>query len=261
MSADAGARFAELVAASAADVALDEAALCIAAQARPDLDIPAELARLDALAAGCPEPTLDGLLSHLFSDLAFHGDRETFSDPRNSYLDEVITRRCGIPISLSVLTMEVGRRLGLDIAGVGMPGHFLIRHLGEPPVIVDPFGGGRLLDEAECEEIFRNLGGTGEFLGRYLEPTGARAILARMLSNLRITFLRRDLKAAIRVMTMHLTIPGIDPGERGALARALGSMGHFATAGRELDRLAEILPPDEAAKVRAEAQAFRSRAN
>lgn len=258
---DAGSRFAELVGRPEEEVPLDEAALLIAAHADPALDVAAELARIDDLAAGVPERSLEGLLTHLFADLGFTGDTEAYGDPRNSYLDQVVTRRVGIPISLSVLTMEVGRRLGVPLSGVGMPGHFLARHLGDPPVIIDPFGRGRLLDEAECEAIFRRLGGSGPFLGRYLEPVGPRAILARMLSNLRATFLRTDLRSAPWVMSLHLAIPGVDPGERQALARALGSLGHFAAAGAALERLAESLPAEEAAKVKAEGQAFRSRAN
>ncbi len=258
---DAGQRFADLVAGPEEAIPLDEAALLIAAHADPTLDVAAELGRIGDLAAGVPEPTLDGLLTHLFADLGFTGNTEAYSDPRNSYLDQVMTRRVGIPISLSVLAMEVARRLGVPLAGVGMPGHFLVRHLGEPPVFIDPFGGGRLLDVAECEAIFRRIGGSGEFHAHYLEPVGARAILGRMLSNLRATFLRTELRSATWVMTLHLSIPGIDPGERGALARALGSLGHFAVAGTALERLAESLPPEEAAKVKAEGQAFRSRAN
>lgn len=258
---DVGKRFAELVGGPEGDIPLDEAALLIAAHAEPGLDVGAELARIDELATGVPEPSLEGLLTHLFADLGFTGNIDAYSDPRNSYLNQVMTRRVGIPISLSVLTMEVGRRLAIPLAGVGMPGHFLTRHLGEPPVLIDPFGGGRLLDASECEAIFRRIGGTGEFLARYLDPVGPRAILARMLSNLRATFLRTELRSAPWVMTLHLAIPGIDPGERGALARALGSLGHFAAAGAELERLAESMPADEAAKVRAEGQAFRSRAN
>src|SRR5439155_1766851 len=81
----------------------------IAVGARPELDVGAELARLDELAAGSPEPTLDGLIRHLFTDLGFRGNTEHYEDPDNSYLDQVLQRRVGIPISLSVLTMEVGR--------------------------------------------------------------------------------------------------------------------------------------------------------
>ncbi|HEV7536715.1 MAG TPA: transglutaminase-like domain-containing protein, partial [Acidimicrobiia bacterium] len=155
------ARFADLVARPDDEIPLDEATLLIAAQARPDLDIGAEQGRLDELAGGCGEATLDGLTRHLFTELGFTGNAERYRDPDNSYLDQVMRRRVGIPISLSVLTMEVGRRLGVAIDGVGMPGHFLVRHRADPVIFLDPFGGGRRLDAAGCRAIFASLGGVG----------------------------------------------------------------------------------------------------
>ena len=138
------------------EIPLDEAALLIAAQARPDLDVGEELGRLDDLAGGCPEATFDGLARHLFTDLGFRGNTEHYQDPDNSYLDQVLRRRVGIPITLSVLTMEVGRRLGVAIDGVGMPGHFLDPPPGRDVPIggatfLDPFGGGRRLDAGGCQ--------------------------------------------------------------------------------------------------------------
>ena len=254
-------RFAELMALPEADVPLDEAALLIAAHAQPDLDVGHEVGRLDELAAECPAPTLEGVIRHLFDDLGFRGNTEDYANPANSYLHEVLTRRVGIPISLSVVTMEVGRRLGVPLVGIGMPGHFLVRHLGDPPVFLDPFGGGRRLDESGCEAIFRRLGGTGPWSARYVDPVGTRAILNRMLLNLQGTFLPRDLRSAAWVLQLRLAIPGLVPGERRHLARALGSLGQFAAAARELDRLAESSPPAEAAALQAEALALRARTN
>jgi regulator of sirC expression with transglutaminase-like and TPR domain len=254
-------RFAELVARPEGDVPLDEAALLIAAHAEPDLDVKHEVARLDELAADCPVPTFEGVIRHLFDDLGFRGNTEDYANPANSYLHEVLTRRLGIPISLSVVTMEVGRRLGVPLAGVGMPGHFLVRHLGEPPVFLDPFGGGRRLDESGCEAIFRRLGGTGPWSAHYVDPVGTLAILNRMLVNLQGTFLPRDLRSAAWVLGLRLAIPGLVPGERRDLARALGSLGQFESAAAELDRLADALPTAEAAELRAEALALRARTN
>ncbi len=254
-------RFAELVTRPEDEIPLDEAALLIAAHARPDLDVDHELGRLDALAAGCPVPTLEGVIRHLFDDLGFRGDTEDYANPANSYLHEVLTRRLGIPISLSVVTMEVGRRLGVPLVGIGMPGHFLVRHLGEPPVFLDPFGGGRRLDESGCEAIFRRLGGTGPWSARYVEPVGTVTILNRMLVNLQGTFLPRDLRSAAWVLELRLALPGLVPAERRDLARALGSLGRFQSAAAALDRLAETLPAAEADELRAEALALRARTN
>jgi regulator of sirC expression with transglutaminase-like and TPR domain len=254
------ARFAELVARVDEEIPLDEAALLIAAHARPELDVAAELGRLDELAAGCKEPTLDGLTHHLFDELGFRGNTEHYQDPDNSYLDQVVRRRLGIPITLSVLTMEVGRRLGVPLDGVGMPGHFLVRHRAEPGTFLDPFEGGRRLDAAGCQDIFTALGGTG-WQDSYLAPIGARAILARMLLNLQGVFLPGSLRSAAWVLELRLTIPGLAVADRLGLARALGSMGQFGSAAATLDRVADELPPEEAATVRTEARGLRARHN
>jgi regulator of sirC expression with transglutaminase-like and TPR domain len=254
------ARFVDLVARPDADIPLDEATLLIAAQARPDLDLGGEQARLDELAAGCREPTLDGLRAHLFAELGFRGNDENYQDPDNSFLDQVMRRRVGIPISLSVLTMEIGRRLGVGLDGVGMPGHFLVRDRRDPATFLDPFHGGRRLDAAGCRAIFASLGGTG-WDDRHLVPVGPRAILSRMLLNLQGVYLPTDLRSATWVLRLRLAIPGLPVPERIGLARALGSLGLFALAAVEFDRVADDLPDEEAVSVRAESRAYRSRAN
>ena len=110
---DATERFAAAVAAPAAEMRLDVAAFCIAAHAHPGLDVDEGCARLDALAARCPVPTFDGLRAYLFDSLGFRGNERDYGDPENSFLDSVVERRLGIPISLAVVTMEVGRRIGV----------------------------------------------------------------------------------------------------------------------------------------------------
>ena len=254
------ARFTELVARPDDEIPLDEAALLIAAHARPELDVAAELVRLDALAAGCKEPTFDGLAHHLFDELGFRGNTEQYQDPDNSYLDQVVRKRVGIPITLSVLTMEVGRRLGVALEGVGMPGHFLVRHRADPDTFLDPFGAGRRLDVVGCQAIFDSLGGL-DWQDSFLEPVGARAILTRMLLNLQGVFLPADLRSAAWVLELRLTIPALPVAERLGLARALGSMGRFGSAAAALDRVADELPPEEAVTVRGESRALRARQN
>jgi regulator of sirC expression with transglutaminase-like and TPR domain len=256
----AAARFAALVARPDEEIPLDEAALLIAAHARTDLDVAAELGRLDELAAGCKEPTLEGLTHHLFDELGFGGNTEHYGDPDNSYLDQVVRRRLGIPITLSLLTMEVGRRLGVTLDGVGMPGHFLVRHRADPGTFIDPFGGGRRLDAAGCREIFTGIGGTA-WQDSFLDPVGARAILTRMLLNLQGVFLPADLRSAAWVLELRLTIPGVAVADRLGLARALGAMGQFGPAAGALDSVADELPPEEAATVRAESRGLRARHN
>lgn len=173
-------------------IPLDEAVLTIARCARPDLDVVGELARLDDLAASCPSPTVEGIVRHLFGDLGFAGDRDTYDDPRNSFLDQVLDRRRGIPISLSVLTIEVARRLGVRLHGVGLPGHFVIGSGDDPDLFVDPFGGGAVLDATGLRMLFRQVsGGSTAWDPAWLAPVDHRALLVRMLNNLKASYLRR----------------------------------------------------------------------
>src|SRR5438552_9903098 len=123
---DATERFAAAVAAPAGKMRLDVAAFCLAAHAHPGLDVDGECARLDDLAYRCPTPTFDGMRAYLFETLGFRGNTRDYGDPENSFLDSVLERRVGIPISLAVVVMEVGRRIGAPVHGVGMPGHFLV---------------------------------------------------------------------------------------------------------------------------------------
>ena len=260
---DPTARFAELVQGPESQLELDRASLLIAAHAYPNLDIEAELEALNELAAGCPEPTLHGWRRYLFLDLGFTGNVDDYYDPANSFLNEVVRRRIGLPISLSVLGMEVGRRLGLEMVGVGMPGHFLLQHVAsDPPVWVDPFSGGRLLDREACEERFHLVNGASTpFLESYLEPVSPRAILGRMLANLKAIYATRgNLEALAWVFALRLAIPGVPELERRDLARVLGSTGQFDKAAEALEELAETLPA-QAEPLLAEAVALRARLN
>ncbi len=253
-------RFAELVAGPEEELVLDEAALLIAAHARPDLDIGAELKLLDRLAAGIPEGTLAEWRRHLFVDLGYSGDLSRYHDPSNSFLDEVIRRRRGLPITLSVLGMEVGRRVGLRLQGIGMPGHFLVK--GGPDVYVDPFDGGRVLDREECVERFRAVNGPrAAFRASYLEPVGPRAILGRMLNNLNAVYAGRgDVAALTWVFELRRALPAAGPGEAREWARTLGATGRYLEAAAELEALAEA-HPREADILEAEASAFRAHLN
>jgi regulator of sirC expression with transglutaminase-like and TPR domain len=262
-TADATAQFAALMQGPEAELRLDRAAFLIAAHAYPDLDVDAELAALDELAAGCPEPTFEGWRRYLFEELGFSGDVDRYYDPVNSYLNEVIRRRVGLPITLSVLGMEVGRRLGVPLVGVGMPGHFLLEHLGaEPRTWVDPFASGRLLDRAACEDRFHLVNGSrAAFSESFLDPVPPRAIVGRMLANLKAIYASLgDLQALTWVFALRLSIPGTPALERRDLARVLGSTGQFVEAAEALEQLAET-NPGLADSLRNEALALRARLN
>ncbi|MHB8670723.1 MAG: SirB1 family protein [Acidimicrobiales bacterium] len=263
-AAAAAERFSALVRGPEEAIPLDEAALLIAAQVHPGLDLPAELSRLDDIAASAAEPTFDGWRRLLFGELGFRGNTIDYHDPANSMLDEVLSRRTGIPITLAVVGMEVGRRMGVALAGVGMPGHFLLLHddPGSGAVYVDAFEGGRLLDAEGCRERFGAvMGPEVPFLPAYLAPVGPRAILARMLANLRTVYRSRHEPAELAwVLRLRLAIPGVPEGDRAELARSLTATGRFPEAAAELERLAEDRP-GQADELRSQALALRSRLN
>lgn len=196
--------------AAAPDHALDigEAALWIGAEEDGPVDVDTYLDRLDALAAELrprlvPELTarerLDQLLAYVFRELGFHGNESDYYDPKNSYFHRVLDRRCGLPISLALLLIELARRVGLRIAGVGFPAHFLAVDLDLPQLFIDPFHGGRLLTEYECRVMLRQkTQGRVEFDRNLLRPVGGRQLLVRMLTNLKSVHLSRgDLERAL----------------------------------------------------------------
>jgi hypothetical protein len=254
---DAVRRFAELV--SQPDPPLDRAALVLAAGADPNLDIEHWLAELDRLAEGVTD--LDGLLHRLFVQERFTGNTRNYYDPRNSLLPHVLTRRLGIPITLAVVCMEVGRRAGVPIDGVGMPGHFLVRPVGSD-VLFDVFDGGAELTFAACESRFRELGGTGPFGRHLLEATTTRAILVRMLENLRAVFrtLRRP-AGTEWILRMRLTLPGAGLAEQLELAQALGSQAKWIEGARTLEALVPAAQPELAQRLAIAARSLRANLN
>jgi regulator of sirC expression with transglutaminase-like and TPR domain len=224
--ADTFERFVEVVRRPPEAVPLDEAGLCIAAHADPDLDVDAYLVRLDELAAEVRTPTLDGLVRHLFASGRFSGNSDDYYDPRNSFLNEVLDRRVGIPISLAVLAMEVGRRIGVPVWGVGLPGHFVVRDKVDPSVFIDPFHGGRQLNAAGCRALHRATVGAGApWDEAYLEPVGRPAIVARMLANLRAIYERRDDIESLRwVMRLRCALPDATTADRRDYARLMAPL-------------------------------------
>ena len=206
--------FAALVAAGE-KTDLGRAALAIARIAHPTLDPAPSLRELDSLAAAARprmgRATAAGdLAAYLFGQCGFRGNQEDYYDPRNSCLNDVLERRRGIPISLSVVFIEVATRLGLAVEGVGFPGHFLVRVTGGPePVLLDPFFGGRSIDEGELLARYRALRGVdvATLPPDALAATGTIGILTRMLRNLLRVYLQRAehsraLEAADLVLVM-----------------------------------------------------------
>ncbi|MCU1486115.1 MAG: hypothetical protein JWN67_2861 [Actinomycetia bacterium] len=257
---DPTARFTDLVAGPEAALPLDEVGLLIAAHARPGLDVDVELARFDELAAQAAEPTLDGLRRLLFRDLGFTGNDADYYDPRNSYLDAVLERRTGIPISLAVVMLEVGRRLGVPLAGVSMPGHFLVRDKVDPEVFVDPFAQGLVLDRQGCRLRFHGVHGPeANFDDAYLDPVGKLLIVDRQLANLEnIANVRGETFTLLWVLRLRAAIPDADDNVRRRLAITLGASGRPDEGADLLEKLAATTGDEASARA---ARAMRARMN
>jgi regulator of sirC expression with transglutaminase-like and TPR domain len=266
-SAGAADRFAAIVQGPERDLHLDEAALLVAAQAYPGLDIDVWLGRLDDLASHCRDATFDGVITHVFGPLGFAGNHDEYYDPRNSFLNDVIVRRLGIPITLAVITMEIGRRLGVGIVGIGMPGHFLVRDGLDADAFVDPFAGGRRLGVEDCEAAFRARQGRDiRFDPRFLEPVGPVAIVSRLLANLKAIYRSgRERRSLEWVLRLRIALPGASLDERRELASVLAADGRFDEAGDELivaaARYEESGEQDRAAELRSAATRVRARLN
>lgn len=242
---------------------LDEAALLIAAHARPDLDVAAAQDRLDRLAHEVPAPTVDALRHHLFAEARFSGNHADYYDPRNSYLDQVLERGAGIPITLSVLMIEVGRRLEVPLAAVSMPGHFLVGDQRQPDRFVDPFDRGAVLDRSGCEARFRAIHPPGTaFEARFLEPVPTRSVLARMLANLdAIATARADRTMLAWVVRLRTCLPGASPAEHRRLASVLAASCRFGEAADVLERLAAHTSGRAGDEDVADARRLRARLN
>jgi regulator of sirC expression with transglutaminase-like and TPR domain len=196
--------FAEMAGRPSEAIEIDRAALLIAAEEYPELRVETYLAQLDGLAERVSQLLYADAGSHeilarlhqiLFEEEGFHGNLEDYYDPRNSYLNQVLDRRTGIPITISTVYLEVARRLGFRVVGVGFPGHFLVKHSTPrgSEIVIDPFAKGKILSLEECRERLSQMSnGQIEFTPEHLRPATARQMLVRMLNNLKTIYLTRD---------------------------------------------------------------------
>lgn len=213
--------FARLMEREDQEINLAEAALLIARTEYPDLDLAEQLERLDRLASEVnagpghpPGENVRAMNEVLFEIENFSGNDDEYDDPRNSYLNLVLERKKGIPITLSVVYMEVARRRALPVVGVGFPGHFLVKYLTEPEaLIIDPYYRGALLSRKDCAERLKtHFGEESELKPEYLAASTNKQILARMLNNLKGSYFRRG--QYWKVLTMIELAFAIDPGSR-----------------------------------------------
>jgi regulator of sirC expression with transglutaminase-like and TPR domain len=253
--------FAQLVSGSEPAIDLATAALLIAKEEYPELEVTRYLSRLDGMAAelrdrvgGGPEAhqLIAALGDYLFKEQGFRGNMHDYYDPRNSYLNDVLDRRMGIPITLSTVYMEVGRRLGLRLRGVGMPGHFLVKYVGpDEEIVIDPYGGGAIVSPADCQRILDRISkGKLAFQPHFLATLGTRQILARMLTNLKAIYFNSQAYAKALSVVERLLI--LDPQaaneirDRGLLSSQLK---RYPEAMADLERYLKLAPAAEDAEV------------
>lgn len=236
---------------------LAPAALAIARVEYPALDAEPYLDLIDDMGnnasrrlagvTGTSSEAIGLLNEYLFEEEGFSGNRENYEDPRNSFLNEVLDRRRGIPITLAVIYMEVARRAGVEVTGVNFPGHFLLRAgspLGADDLIIDPFHGGAMLSEFDCRQLLRShVGDEAAFDGSLLAPATRHDIVVRMLVNLKRLYVRmRSFPQARFVSTLLLTVNPSAVSElrdRGLLAYHLED---FASALRDLEEYLRLSP-------------------
>jgi len=211
--------FAEIVSRDQFDLA--EASFMLAQDIYPGIDIAAYLGRLDDIAVAIKkriagdafaEQKVIALNYYLFNEMRFSGNIEDYYDPRNSYLNQVMERRIGIPISLSILYLEVGKRLGLNLKGISFPGHFLVKlAVKRGQLVLDPFIGGEAQSEADLRARLAQVLPSGKAeelqLDQYLEPATPCQIIARVLRNLKSIYMQTGkLEQALSVMQRMLLV-------------------------------------------------------
>jgi len=246
--------FAELVSRPDEEIDLARAALLIARSEYPDLDEGAYLQRLDALGetvgrrlgpAPCLEDARAAVNGLLYEEEGFKGNTRDYYDPRNSFLNDVLDRRTGIPISLSAVYIEVARRAGVAVEGVSLPGHFIVRLLTpDGALLVDPFHLGARLSEADCQRrLDRIYDGKMKLDASMLASCGPRGMLARMLRNLKVIYVKRgDLPRAVAVVEMLLCATPEASEERRDRGLLYAGLDCYAWAVRDLEGYLQELP-------------------
>jgi regulator of sirC expression with transglutaminase-like and TPR domain len=257
-------RLAELASRPDPEIDLARGALLIAAEEYRQLQEAPYLRRLDLLAEQvrdrlgpetAPVLVLQGLCRVLFEEEGFRGNAEAYYDPRNSFLNDVLDRRLGIPITLGIVVLEVGWRLGLPLSGINFPGHFLVRYEGDVArLLIDPFDAGRVRWEDEGQELLdRVYGGMVRMRDEFLAPAGRMDVLARVLTNLKGIYLNvrddeRALAAVDRILMLRPTA-AVELRDRGLL---------LARSGRKHEAVADLERYLDCAPAAADAQSVRS---
>jgi len=260
--------FEALVAGDDAAIDLALAALLIASSEYPDLNFAQCIAQLDSLALrvrsllGLPAPdilpqlppetdvleVITAISQVLFEQEDFHGNTEDYYNPANSFLNALLERHTGIPIALSLLYMEVGKRVGLQIEGIGLPFHFVVGcRLPQGRIYIDPFESGHIYSEEECRERVRHmLEGKGKIYAQLFEPVSHKNLLVRMLNNLKHIYLHtEDYERALAISDRILLLIPRSPLERRDRGFIHLSLKHYGRALRDLSAYVELVPSAE----------------
>jgi regulator of sirC expression with transglutaminase-like and TPR domain len=247
-------RFTELIRRPQGEFRLAEGALLIAQEEYPTLEMGDYLSRLDTIAAHIsarlgfelePRRIVAEMNAYLFDDQGFRGNEGDYYDARNSFLNDVLDRKMGIPITLAVLYLDIGRNVGLPIVGVGLPGHFIVQYSAQAaPFWIDPFYGGQILTPADCaSRLAQVYGQVVPWQDAYLHAVSDHDILARMLNNLKAIYVQRHDygRALATVERLILLLPDLptEIRDRGLLR---GQLGHLEAALDDLQHYLQLAP-------------------
>jgi regulator of sirC expression with transglutaminase-like and TPR domain len=265
--------FAALVGQEVEDERIDlvRAALTIAQTEYPDVDIDAHRGRIEELARrvkrlvpdlGDPSESIAALNRVLFEEEGFRGNAEDYYDPRNSFLNDVLDRKLGIPITLAVVYMEVARRVGFPLVGVGMPGHFLLKHYDVEgrEILIDPFNRGSILTAKDCQRALDEIyGGQMPLQPEFLMAVSRRQVLVRMLNNLKSIYLSvRNFRKALPIVDLILAIYPRSPEDVKQRALLRWSLGQTRGALADLDDYLKMSPDaSDADEIRQTAASLR----
>jgi regulator of sirC expression with transglutaminase-like and TPR domain len=248
--------FKEMVSRPDHGIDLASAALLIALDEYPNLNVQKYLCRIDTLASKIrahidfpvedrPMEAIETINRYLFQTEGFHGNLENYYDPRNSFLNDVLDRRTGIPITLSLVYMEIGKRIGLNLQGVGMPGHFILKYQYRTvEIFVDPFRQGEILFVEECKKrLQQTYGEDFQFDPSFLSSVSKHQILTRMLTNLKGIYLRnKDYVRALSIIEKLLLINPDTPNETRDRAAVHYKLGNLSSALADWASYLELQP-------------------
>jgi regulator of sirC expression with transglutaminase-like and TPR domain len=244
-------------------VDLAELALLVSAHGQPDVvDVEAELHVYDAMAQELPVgSSLDDLIEVMFGELNFSGDVSDYYSADNSRIEVVVARRTGIPLTLAVVLCSIGRRVGIDLAPVGLPGHVIVSS-GDGSRFVDVFDKGRSLTRADCASIISTLHPGVELTASMLAPMSPKAVVVRMLNNLIGAHQRSGSRDALFcALNLREHLHATPTAGAREIAAALAAEGKLAEAALELERAAESTDEPTTSRLLAQATRYRAKLN